>query len=132
MFKADLPTRVEQVCPMVCVLRLLGPAGGRASLPSFSDSFRICEDEHAVVVLLGVESLALPHKDQSRTSGDTDNSSDQSCNESHQAVDDDKEDNSADYRSCCPIDVTPLQSHELQGLLKSLEQWVDGVTAVLF
>ena len=88
-------------------------------------------DKHSLVVLLGMQSFPLFEHDETCTRSDCHNQHYQSCNDTYQTVGDNEADDGSSCRGCCPIDVSPLYSHEFKGLLESLEQWVVGVADFL-
>ena len=78
-----------------------------------------------------MQPFALFQQDKSGTHGERGHQSEQSGEETYQAVGKDKAENGPADSSGRPIDVPPLKSHQFKRPLKPLEQWVPRVAAVV-
>lgn len=78
-----------------------------------------------------MQPFALFKQDKSGTHGERRHQSEQSGEETYQAVGKDKAENGPADSSDRPIDVPSLKSHQFKRPLKPLEQWVPRVAAVV-
>lgn len=84
-----------------------------------------------MIRFLCVKSLLLlnENKECTRRKGNSKNY--QTCQESQNAVNDDKAKYGSTYGACCPCDITSLYAHEFKWFLKTFEHWVAYVMTVL-
>ena len=74
-------------------------------------------DEHATVLLLGVQPFLLLEEDEGRTRAEGGDEDNQTGHEPDEAVGEDEADDGSAHGTCRPVDVAALDAHELQRLL---------------
>ena len=87
-------------------------------------------DKHTVVFFLCVQTFLLFEEDKACTRTERNSKNYQTSNESQDAVCNDEAKNGTANSASCPCNITPLDAHELQRFLKSLEHWVANVFVV--
>ena len=90
-------------------------------LISLSEALAMGVDIHSLVALLGMQSLPLFEENEGSTCGNGKYKHHEPYNESQQTVSDDETYNGSTCRTCRPIDIASLESHEFKRFLQSLE-----------
>jgi hypothetical protein len=77
------------------------------------------ENEYTFVILLGMQAFLLLDEYKSSTATDNSDKRYQSGNEAEETVCDDETEDGTTNSCRCPVDVTPLQAHELKRFLQT-------------